>query len=184
LGGGTGQLEARIADQLLVNITVGDIYMRQSTPRVNHIYLDLTDVDALANALEHYDTCIISNALSPLTPTELLSLFFVISNSGVKKIIIYSAEDIRIVNAIFSFLKGTVRRVFRRKAMWLGYLYSGRFVKRLNESLGFCVTSYVVPPERGIFSQIWGSTYFLFLTRSNYPVSIGINKIDANNLRM
>lgn len=165
LGGGTGQLEKHLAAILNINITIADIYPRTPSPGINHILLDMTDLEAVRKTIEGYSTIIISNAMSPLIPSELFSLLKTIAESNVSKIVIYSAEDLRIINAISSFLKKVSRLCLGRQAMWLGYLYNGKYIKKIIEKYGFNSTIYIEPVEHGILTPIWGSVYLAVLSR-------------------
>lgn len=157
LGGGTGLLEKRLARYLPnTHFIVSDIYDRAPVPEVTYINLDMTDTEALQTELSNIDTILIVNALSPLCPDEIQRLFGILKQSEVNNIIVYSAEDLRLIGYINLLIKRFLLR--RRTAMWIGYLYSSYFISNLVNS-GFKRIVFYRPKQHGILTPIWGSIY-------------------------
>jgi len=178
LGGGTGSLEQRLARaDPTSTFVVSDIYDREPVEGIAFSQLDMSDTSAVSSALVGVDTVLISNALSPLLPDEVDALFAAIGRSDVQSIIVYSAEDIRPLG----FVLTTAKRALRpRRAMWLGYLYSSGYIRRMTGRAGFIHSKIWMPDEHGPLTRLWGSVYLAVLSRS--PQS-GWN-IDASKLVM
>tara|TARA_Y100001960_G_C14699455_1_gene840803 strand:- start:234 stop:1016 length:783 start_codon:yes stop_codon:yes gene_type:complete len=184
LGSGTGILEYELNELCKnVNIVMSDIYDPEMDNKLPCLSLDMTNSNDLKKVfLENkYDTVLISNALSPLKPEELKALITTISQSSVKKIIIYSAEDLR----LFNYIKSLVRHFsVKKKGLWLGYLYNSGFINKTLSDNGFSRTLFAQPIEHGILTPIWGSIYLSLHARE---ANIHINyrdKINCQDLMM
>ena len=167
-----------------LKFTVSDIYYRDTTPEVSFLLLDMTDLNALKRALHGFDTVLIANAMSPLYPNELIKMVEVIAESDVKSVVVYSAEDLRLVNGVFGTLKTVLNRVINKKSMWIGYLYNSAYVSSIFRKYSFERTCFEISRERGPLSSIWGSSYLAKFSRdTNETVNDNI-EIDAENLLM
>jgi len=186
LGGGTGALEKRLIKMRpSLHFTVSDIYERDPTKNIDFVILDMTDLRALANQLDSFDTVLIANALSPLEPVELSNLFNVISKSKVQDIIIYSAEDIRLINYLIGILKIGINFFLRRRTMWIGYLYSSFHIKEILRQNKFTRQHFEYSREYGFYSKLRGSSYLAKFTKiSGDKDKKSSIKIEAQNLKM
>lgn len=185
LGGGTGSLEKRLFKlNPSLKFTVSDIYHRETAQDINFLLLDMTDLDALTKALYGFDTVLIVNAISPLYPNELTKMIDVIARSDVKSVVVYSAEDLRLVNAIFGFLKNIIHWLIKKKSMWIGYLYNSTYVSSLLKSRGFERTCFEISREKGFMAPIWGNAYVAKFSRGHNDHDDDKIEIRADNLVM
>jgi len=165
LGGGTGSLEKRLVKLCPhIQFMVSDIYDKEpvSESEIAFTTLDMTDTESLRAKLEGFDTVLIINALSPFFPKEVENVFGEIGASQVSNVIIYSAEDLRFVGYFAAFIK---RQMIKKRSVWIGYLFSSRFISRLAKKNGLSRTAFARPRQHGALTPIWGNTYLAAFSR-------------------
>jgi hypothetical protein len=185
LGGGTGSLERRLIKiDTSLNFTVSDIYDRDAVSGIKLLLLDMTDLASLRDSLVGFDTVLIANAISPLQPNELMDVVEAISESSVKIVIIYSAEDLRIFNGIASMIKNAKNCILKKKSMWIGYLYSSSYVTKIFKKYEFERSSFEFSREKGYLAQFWGSSYLAMFTKDSIDSPNDLIRIDHKKLLM
>jgi len=189
LGSGKGFHEQAIAHVLPdANVIASDVYYRKTikeSDNFTRIPLDISKYEDYKNALRKWkpDSILIYTAISVITDDELRNIVNVSRGAGVKHIVLYTAEEMRILNLLKYCLMQAKISMLKKSAVNRGYLRSAQAMRKMFRSGGYIpLLDKIITKESKFLSSIKGSQRFMIFEEKKVGQKDGSSDRDFSKI--
>lgn len=191
LGSGKRFHEKTIAEHLpATDVIASDIYYREEEQASENLFLyplDLSDQDAVKKALKKWepDSLLSYTSVSVITDSELKNLVELAAQSKVKYFILYTAEEMRLLNLITYTAKLILWKATGRKYVNGGYFRSYGQIKNIFKESDYILTlNKIISQSPSWLDHLKGCQRLMIFSlasvSSSKPSKNILNKVDIS----